>query len=329
MGNGNDNIRSAFSKIGLSENAKRNIIAACNKSVDAHASKVSFKRITAVAVCALLAVLSVFSVAAATGIVKLNTNTNNKSHMVTEGTQHSSTVSSDGYVLSCNSVSGDKDNVYFDVIVTKKDGAPLYQTADGEFITRYDTFDAFLTFPDGHKKEVFFMMMNDSTEYAYHLEGFSLFYNDEKQYLGKEAALSIGGLTVTVDDKVNEREIICRFDEPVTVMLSVNEKIKTSQFENGEFVIYNGGISIQSAQVEAAKVYLYGECSVSGPLYDLQELLEDAWLICDGEKVPLGGKTDCGTLPDGRFTIGWLCESVIDPDKVTAICIDKKTVSID
>lgn len=57
--------------------------------------------------------------------------------------------------------------------------------------------------------------------------------------------------------------------------------------------------------------------------------LENAYIICDGKEIPLGAKTDAGTLPDKGFTIGWLTKTVIDPGKVTAICVDGKIIDID
>ena len=76
-------------------------------------------------------------------------------------------------------------------------------------------------------------------------------------------------------------------------------------------------------------MFFYGECSVEGPMYDLQGILENAYIICDGKEIPLGAKTDAGTLPDKGFTIGWLTKTVIDPGKVTAICVDGKIIDID
>lgn len=292
-------------------------------------------------VSAFLIMTLVFSTIAATK--KLRHPANNSPHITGTEAPITQTVSApevSDCVVSCNGVWGDRDLVYFDITVKKKDGTPIVVPEKGKYIRRFDPFGAFIELPDGQRKEIFFILMNDSDESYIHYEARALFYENEKKYLGKDAKIYMGDIRATLYWEKYEGteeyykngiiETVCMFEKPLTVTLTVDETERSVKFEKGEFEILDGGIKLTRGSITAANVHFYGTCILQGTLYGLQETLKDAYLIYDdGTEIPLGHKTDAGTIENGEFTIGWIVETLIEPDRITGIRIDGITVAIE
>ncbi|MBR4881200.1 MAG: hypothetical protein IKU19_04660, partial [Clostridia bacterium] len=237
----------------------------------------------------------------------------------------SPTVTEDsGYYVTCNGIAGDGQPIYLDITIAKKDNSPILKTEEGVSVIRVKPCKSVLEFEDGYQKEVYYLMLEDSTDNLYHLEGQALFYNDEMHYIGQDAKLYIGEVTADLSD--DSSTVIYSFDEPLHITVCANTDMRSVTFDEGEFTLLDGGIKFNSAEIGASKVILYGDCTIEGPLYELEEIMDNAYLICNGKEIPLGGKSDGGTLSDGRFTISWLNASVIDPESVTAICINDKFI---
>lgn len=323
-------IKKAVDNIEMTNEQRFRIINACK---DAEKRKAPVfkgsKRLLVAAVCAVLLLATAFTVIATRQY--LENRTHNTPHIpresLTENPPITETNEDNGYYVTCNGVAGDGQPIYLDITIAKKDNSPMLKTEEGVSVIRAIPWESVLVFEDGYQKEVYYLMLEDSTDNLYHLEGQALFYNDEIHYIGEDAKLYIGEVTADLSD--DSSAMICSFDEPISVSLSVNTDTKTVDFANGEFSLLDGGIVFNSAEITASKVTLYGDCSIEGPLYELEEIMDNAYLICNGKEVPLGGKSDGGTLSDGRFTIGWLNASVIDPESITGICINGKFINFD
>lgn len=320
-------IKKAVDSIELTDEQRLRIINACNET-ERHNAPVfrGSKRLLAAAVCVLLLLATTFTAIATRQY--LENRTHNTPHIQNKNISDSPTVTEDsGYYVTCNGVAGDGQPIYLDITIAKKDNSPILKTEEGVSVIRVKPCKSVLEFEDGYQKEVYYLMLEDSIDNLYHLEGQALFYNDEMHYIGQDAKLYIGEVTADLSDDSSVK--IYSFDKPISVSLSVNTDIKTVDFDNGEFSLLDGGIVFNSAEITASKVTLYGDCSIEGPLYELEEIMDNAYLICNGKEVPLGGKSDGGTLSDGRFTIGWLNASVIDPESITGICINGKFINFD
>ncbi len=327
----NNIIKNAVSGINMTYSEKERLINACNQAQlkEKTPSHITNRRIAVVAVCFVL-LLAMATVTIASREY-LKTKVNNTPHIPEESIEkndNSVICNSEGkgYYISCNGVAGDDEQVYLDITLNKKDNSAVFKTEEEVSVIRCNLWDAVLEFADGYQKKIYFLMLEDSTDSQYHLEGHILFYNDEKQYLGQDAELYIGGVSADLSDDSSVE--ICRFDDPLKVTVSVDSTVRTVEFDIGEFTILDSGIEIKSAEISASKVSLYGDCNITGPIYDLESVMDEAYLICGGEQIPLGSKTDAGTLPDGRFTIGWISKTVIDPEAITAIYIDGKTIEL-
>ena len=292
-------------------------------------------------ISALLITALVFSTLAATR--NLRHPANNYPHITGKDNLQSipsSTPETGDCVISCNGVWGDEEVVYFDITVKNKNGAPIATVKEGQYIGRLDPFGHYIKFSNGYIKEIFFLLMNDSDESCIHYEARALFYENEKEYLGQDAYIHVGGIKSELyweeyegtDEyyKDSITETVCVFSEPLPVTITVNSAEKQVTFEDGEFEILDSGIKLTCGSISAANVHFYGVCTLEGKLYGLQDILKDACLIYDdGTTVPLGGKTDAGTLENGLFTVGWITGTLIDPERVTAIQIDGQTITID
>lgn len=300
-------------------------------------SKIRVKR--AVCLCTvstLLMATALFSAMAATN--RLRFPFHNEPHITDTGDPVDTVTSpsKDSYVLSCNAVAGDSERVYFDLTVVQKDGLSFSIVSGDEYVGRFDPYDAYIEFSDGYKKDIYFTVLGDSTDKIIHIEASSLFSNSEKKYFGQEAKIYVGGINAMVCSDVYTEEFykgyvirpLCMFDEPLLVTLVADKTERHVTFDEGVFEILDGRIKLTRGEITATSVNFYGSCSIEGKIYELQDVLEKAYLICDGEKVPLGAKTNAGTEADGEFVVGWLCERVVYPDKVDAIFIEGKTIPL-
>ncbi|MBQ3184283.1 MAG: hypothetical protein IJB57_11545 [Clostridia bacterium] len=320
-------IKKAVDNIEMTNEQKSRIINACEETERRKTSVFrGSKRLLVAAVCVVLLLATTFTVIATRQYLK--NPTHNKSHIPNESMTDNPTVTEDSdHYVTCNGIAGDGQPLYFDITISKKDNSPIFKTDESVDIIRTMLNSSILEFTDGYKKEVYYLMLEDSTDNVYHLEGQALFYNDELQYIGQDAKLYIGEVTADLSD--GSSALICSIDKPIPVSLSVNTDMKTVDFDRGEFTLLDGGIVFDSAEITASKVTLYGDCSIEGALYELEEIMDNAYIICNGENIPLGGKSDGGTLPDGKFTVSWLNATIIDPEEVTAICIEGKTIYLD
>ncbi len=320
-------IKKAVDSIEMTNEQRFRIINAC-KDAGRRRTPVfrGSKKLLAAAVCTVLLLATAFTAIATRQY--LENRTHNSPHIPSESLTEDPHITEDsatnGYYALCNGVAGDGQPIYLDITIGKNDNSPVLKTDEGVSVIRCIPWESLIEFEDGYQKEVNFLMLEDSTDALYHLEGQVLFYNDEMHYIGQDAKLYIGEVTADLSDDSSVK--ICSFDDPIPVDLSVNTDMKTAYFDDGEFTLLDGGIVFDSVEITASKVILYGDCSIEGPLYELEEIMDNAYLICNGEDIPLGSKSGGGTLPDGRFTVSWLNATIIDPEAVTAICINGKTI---
>ena len=323
----NNSIKKVVSRIEMTDEQRSRVINACREAEGRKTPVFRVnKKLLAAAVCTVLLLVTAFTAIATRQY--LENKTHNTPHIPNESMTENPTVTENGgYYVTCNGVAGDGQPLYFDITINRKDNSPILKTDEAVNVIRVKLDGSILEFADGHKKEVYYLMLEDSTDNVYHLEGQALFYNDEMQYIGQDATLYIGEVTADLSD--GSSALICSFDDPLTVNVSADTDIRTVSFDNDEFTLMDGGIRFRSAEISASKIALYGDCSINGPLYELEEIMDNAYIICNGKEISLGGKTDAGTLSDGRFIISWLNATVIEPKAITAICIEGKTIYFD
>lgn len=320
-------IKKSVSGIEMTDEQKARITQACKQACNRNTY--FNRRLAAVMVCVLLLATMAFTGIAARQYLK--NSTQNKPHIPEDKMSEEPSVTEDedgsGYYITCNGVSGDGEKVYFDMTLGKQDDGVILKTNDGVDVIRCRPFDARLEFEDGYQKEVYFFMLDDSTDLSYHFEAFALFYSDEKHYIGQDAKLYIGDVTADLSDDTSV--VVCSFTEPVSVNVTADTGMRTVDFDEGEFAILDGGFEFGYVEITATTVTLYGKCYIEGPVYEMEEIMDNAYLICNGEQVLLGTKHGGGTTVDGVDTVSWQNATLIDPDAVTAICIDGVTVYLD
>lgn len=323
-------IKKAVNNIEMTNEQRFRIINACEETERRRTPVFIGSKKLLVATVSIVLLLATAFTAIATRQY-LENRTHNAPHIPSESLTEAPHITEDsntnGFYALCNGVAGDGQPIYLDITIGKNDNSPVLKTDEGISVIRCIPRKAVIEFEDGYQKEVYFLMLEDSNDMLYHLEGQILFYNDELHYIGQDAKLYIGEVTADLSDDSSVK--ICSFDDPIPVDLSVNTDMKTAEFDNGEFTLLDGGIVFDSAEISASKFTLYGDCSIEGSLYELEEIMGDAYIICNGQEISLGGKSDGGTLPDGRFTVSWLNATIIDPKEVTAICIEGKTIYFD
>lgn len=337
-----NHIKSAYFKLNLTDSAKQRIIDNCNNSLEpkCYIPRVPLKYVAVTTVLLIVTIISAISIGASTENIKLKLPFENNPHIPNENLYNDSEsisnentiTNADGYILKCDVIAGDTERVYFDFTLKRKNNTPITELAENEYIYRFDPFDSYLEFDDGHRMELYFTMLKDSTEYVLHFEASALFLNKDKPYLGKDANICISGINIQISspNQYGVNTIICNLNDTIRVNVCVNNTVKTVTFEEDEFKILNGKIVIHRGELSATTTNFYGECFIEGTICDLKSIMDDAYLVYDGKYIPLGSKHNCGTINNGNeFVIGWLNENIVDPDKITAICIECKTIELD
>ena len=326
-------MKKTFNKINLCDGAKQRIIEKCISETIPHRSvvRVQMKYVVVTAILLIVSIATVLSIGAATDVFKFTLRNENKPHVSKENqyieSEHS-VINKDGYVLNCNGIAGDTEHVFFDLTLVHKENKPIAELEENVQIDSYNLFDSYLMFSDGHQMDVYCTLLPDSTEYKLHFELYALFLNKDKPYLGQKAELFIGGINIQVSSPNGNRTVICKFQDSIDLNIIVDDTVRTVDFEPNEFEILNGGIKIKRGEITATCTLFYGDCYIEGPIYELCSVLCEAYLIYDGRHVPLGVKTIGGSI-NNEFVIGWWNETVIDPDKITGIYIEGKTIAID
>ena len=77
-------------------------------------------------------------------------------------------------------------------------------------------------------------------------------------------------------------------------------------------------------------ISLFGICDSEGELYELTDMCGKAFAVLkDGTSVPLGSKRGGGTAPNGEFEIGWLLDTLIDPESIEEIHIGDNVITLE
>jgi len=191
----NNHIKSAFFKLNLTDSAKQRIIDNCNYSLEPkrYFPRVPLKYVAVATILLIATIISAISIGASIENIKLKLGFENSPHISNENLNNDSESTSnenvitntDGYILSCNGIAGDTERVYFDFTLKRENDAPIAELGENEYIYRFDPFDSYLEFDDGHRMDLYFTMLKDSTEYVLHFEASALFLNIYKPYLGR------------------------------------------------------------------------------------------------------------------------------------------------
>lgn len=326
-------MKNSFNKINLSYEAKQRIINNCVTEANKKDSfaRIPLKYIAIVATFIIISTISILSIGAATDVFRINLKIEEKPHISEENLyteDDHSVTNKDGYILSCNGFAGDSSEAYFDLTLVHKNNTPIVKLEENERIDSFNLIDSYLEFDNGHKLETYCTLLPDSTEYKLHFELSVLFLNKDIPYIGQKAELFVSGINIQISSPNEKRNTICELNDSIEVNIIVNNTLRTVNFEENEFEILNGGIKLKRGELTATRIEFFGDCFIEGPIYELNSVLCEAYLIYDNIHVQLGIKPIAGSI-DGEFVIGWWNETIVDPEKVTGIFIDGKLISID
>ncbi len=181
-----------------------------------------------------------------------------------------------------------------------REGLTTFEIISGDG-SRYGVFVS-----DRPANGVLTLVINDDTEFS-DIDSYDL--------------ANIVGISVTEFNY----NVLCSFKEPIRISGDYKNASVKTDFEEVTIKLEGGDIVLRRAEMNNAEISLFGDCTVSGPAYDLD--LESAFAILEnGEKIALGGKTIGGSTLDGECVIGWQLATTIDPEKIVEIHVNGAVV---
>ena len=333
----NNRIKSAVQKLSLTESGKARILYGCRDyelTVSKRSPRVKWTLIAATILILMLTVGAVAVVSLRSPMTEVKTHAGEDLEIVdTQDSIIFEPIEDDEYIVSCDSVTGGGTEVYINITVKRSDGAIMTdRVSGGGTLPFVFAHYAELKLSDGTTSTLTFVATNDSNESVFHMEGHTILIGCEESKITSllnGATVKLGDISCMIKDengKYVEEFVLCSLTRPITLRGNYKNTILNVNFEPVTISLADGDITFRSAEMKNVGIVIYGDCYAQ----DISDLdLKNAFAVLDnGEQMVLGHKTVAGVTTEGDFCIGWILDTVIDPEKIAEIHVNGTVIKL-